>query len=508
MGASRVAIALASICAFGCAATGVAGAAPADIDRSFGRGGTVKLVPDPRTIGAVEDMAVAADGSVYVLGRTFSCGGGCGSERLVRRLGPNGADDPAFGAGGVGRVPGRIPGRTSASLAVDGEGRIAIAAIEGGGLRLIRLGADGAVDASFGSGGSATVDMGLPLAAVEIAVQGDGRIVVAGEQDRAHGGDAVVAARYTESGFPDPTFNGGQPVFTSLGSGFGGLALTPADRTLLVGPRCCASHGRAVEVAGIDGSGHHHQGFGPRGVRFVDDVVREPGVGAVALSGSHIYVAGSSRIGGTAFALRLLPSGKLDRRYGQAGIVYMRRSQLRVGGAAVDRAGRLLIAGMTPRTPGMRGEFARGPLTVLRRLPSGRRDRTFAGGSLRLLGSLQTFEVVAFELQERRKPVVLVDDRYCSRGCSPSGGVLVRFLGGTSGARCRGRRATIVGTRRGERLVGTRRRDVIAALGGNDAVLGRGGNDLICGGGGDDRLIGGRGRDLLLGGPGRDRGRQ
>lgn len=80
--------------------------------------------------------------------------------------------------------------------------------------------------------------------------------------------------------------------------------------------------------------------------------------------------------------------------------------------------------------------------------------------------------------------------------------------GGTTGgatARCGGRRATIVGTARGDALRGTSGPDVIAALGGDDVVRGLGGDDLICLGGGADRAFGGPGRDRILGQGGRDR---
>jgi Ca2+-binding RTX toxin-like protein len=74
--------------------------------------------------------------------------------------------------------------------------------------------------------------------------------------------------------------------------------------------------------------------------------------------------------------------------------------------------------------------------------------------------------------------------------------------------RCRGKRATLVGTRghdRGRRkLVGTRGRDVIVSGRGKDVILGRGGNDIVCAGAGADRVQGGRGRDALYGRGGRD----
>jgi hypothetical protein len=73
-------------------------------------------------------------------------------------------------------------------------------------------------------------------------------------------------------------------------------------------------------------------------------------------------------------------------------------------------------------------------------------------------------------------------------------------------ARCRGRRATLVGVdRRGDYLVGKRRKDVIQAFGGGDFVAGKRGRDVLCGGKGRDALYGGAGPDLLIGGRGADR---
>jgi hypothetical protein len=74
-------------------------------------------------------------------------------------------------------------------------------------------------------------------------------------------------------------------------------------------------------------------------------------------------------------------------------------------------------------------------------------------------------------------------------------------------ATCSGRTATVVGSRKGDRLPGTRGHDVIAALGGDDVVSGRGGDDLVCGAAGRDRLSGGPGDDRLDGGPGADAAR-
>jgi uncharacterized delta-60 repeat protein len=437
--------------------------------------------------------------------------GRCVTEHFVTRLGPNGGIDSSFGAGGRSLSIAPFEGvlyAHSASLALDPAGRVVVSAIDPGGAAVLsRLNPDGSVDGSFGIAGVAKLDVPVPLNRARIATQDDGRIVVAAEPQTGYGGDAVIVARYTAQGAPDPSFHGGTPVFSSIGSGFGGFAFARAGRLLLAGPRCCSTDGRAVHLARLDANGVFDKKFGRRGERFVDDVTDGVGVGAVvALPSGRIYVAGSGRGSGDAFALRLLPSGRLDRKFGNAGISYMRNSYLEPAGASLDRAGRLLIFGAAPndRTP----HFEANRLAVLRLLPSGRRDRSFAGGSLVRLGSLDETLVAAGGLQKRRRLVVLGSAGECSRTCPQPENFLVRFLGGTSGSRCQGRRATIVGTRHGEALTGTRGRDVISALAGNDSVRGLGDNDLICGGRGDDILRGGKGRDRLRGGPGQNRLRQ
>ena len=70
--------------------------------------------------------------------------------------------------------------------------------------------------------------------------------------------------------------------------------------------------------------------------------------------------------------------------------------------------------------------------------------------------------------------------------------------------RCFGKKATIVGTQKGDHIKGTAHADVIAGLGGSDVIKGLGGGDRICGGNGSDKLIGGDRGDVLIGEAGND----
>jgi 3',5'-cyclic AMP phosphodiesterase CpdA len=72
-------------------------------------------------------------------------------------------------------------------------------------------------------------------------------------------------------------------------------------------------------------------------------------------------------------------------------------------------------------------------------------------------------------------------------------------------ARCKGKVATIVGTRGRDKIKGTRGRDIIDTGPGKDRVKAKRGRDLVCGGKGKDKLKGGGGRDWVNGGRGKDR---
>ncbi len=71
-------------------------------------------------------------------------------------------------------------------------------------------------------------------------------------------------------------------------------------------------------------------------------------------------------------------------------------------------------------------------------------------------------------------------------------------------ARCRGVRATLLGTAGDDVLRGTPADDVIVALAGNDHATGLSGNDLFCMGSGNDTVIAGAGNDRAFGEAGND----
>jgi len=164
-----------------------------DLDTSFGAGaGFVVLPPflgDDADVltGIAFDQAgnLGADDRIVLVGYTFAR-----NNAFIARLNADGSPDDGFGshgrvtiqAGNSGGLPTGISILSAARIAHDG--RLVVLG-EGGdrGLTLLRFGANGSADATFGNGGRVTVKYSLSSDYDEpaaLALQGNGKIVAAG----------------------------------------------------------------------------------------------------------------------------------------------------------------------------------------------------------------------------------------------------------------------------------------------------------------------------------------
>ena len=83
------------------------------------------------------------------------------------------------------------------------------------GLRTSIAAADGDLDSTFGSGGKVVTDFfGRSNGANAIALQSDGKIVVAGDALSATGPPDIAVARYNSDGTLDSSFGAGGRVTT------------------------------------------------------------------------------------------------------------------------------------------------------------------------------------------------------------------------------------------------------------------------------------------------------
>ena len=101
------------------------------------------------------------------------------------------------------------------AVAIQNDGKIVVAGTSNGDFALVRYNSDGSLDTSFGVGGKKTTDIGSSTtdAANAVAIQNDGKIVVAGTSD-----GNFALARYNYNGSLDTTFGTTGIVTTDIGS--------------------------------------------------------------------------------------------------------------------------------------------------------------------------------------------------------------------------------------------------------------------------------------------------
>jgi uncharacterized delta-60 repeat protein len=196
-------------------------------DASFGDGGAVHLAP--LTVGAV---TLAADGSIVVGAWSASP---AGAGRLIR-IGADGTVDSSF-QGALGS-----PAATPGELVIDALGRTIVAVGDPSvpAPYLERHLADGTLDPSFA--GEATLEA-AGLIPDAIAIQPDGKVLVAGHILASSGPPLPVLARLSADGTLDPAFGRGGIVTTTTWS-------AELQRTLYDSGQVAVQPGGAIVVAG------------------------------------------------------------------------------------------------------------------------------------------------------------------------------------------------------------------------------------------------------------------
>jgi uncharacterized delta-60 repeat protein len=182
---------------------------------------------DPVTFGPGETKATlraeARDGAPHSLPTEVTVVGTSGELSSAKSLtvtvyGPAGSLDTSFEGGKV-ILPAGQGDDYATALALQADGRILIAgrAYENAGdFAVIRLERDGKLDTSFGAGGKVLTDFdGRSDEAHAIAVDENGKIVVAGSSASAGKNDFALV-RYTENGELDADFGDGGKVLTSF----------------------------------------------------------------------------------------------------------------------------------------------------------------------------------------------------------------------------------------------------------------------------------------------------
>lgn len=204
------------------------------LDGSFGSGGIVvtPVAPDDNNdIVTTNGVTVDPSGRIVVTGQANMGPGAGGFNSALARYLPSGALDSSFGSGGIvtTAVASADNFDTLVGAAINADGKIVTAGVaEAEGLvldlALLRYNPDGSLDASFGTGGKVTLNVGpgntddLPQ---DLVVQTTGKILVGGGvAATAVGVDGdFLVARFNADGSLDASFGTGGIVRTSTAPG-------------------------------------------------------------------------------------------------------------------------------------------------------------------------------------------------------------------------------------------------------------------------------------------------
>jgi uncharacterized delta-60 repeat protein len=292
----------------------LAAATPGDLDPSFAGTGWVRTLEVragaanflPRGAHAV---AVQPDGRIVTAGEIHD--GQSNRYFGALRYLADGRLDTSFGAGGVTAVDiGSF--ETPRAVAIQPDGKIVVAGetdcATARCFAAMRLNRDGTVDAGFGAGGVVRKEFRLQAAwANDVAIQRDGRIVLAGS--RLRGGDAqdselVCVVRLLPDGRLDPSFDGDGAARLDMGYGNDGAqAVTiQRDRIVVAGRGRHDATGARFGVARFRADGRRDRSFARRGYRTVG-FGRQRLADAYAVAATpndRVLVAGSATIEGRA----------------------------------------------------------------------------------------------------------------------------------------------------------------------------------------------------------------
>jgi uncharacterized delta-60 repeat protein len=353
------------------------------LDPTFGRGGKtttdfVDLIQFNQ--GGASDvgsaLAVQPDGRILAVGTAYGCSPAdtCNSGIAAARYLEDGSPDPSFGQAGRAlsfdtftdfetATSGMTEGN---AIAIQSDGRIVVAGrarniLGEGDFVLARYNTDGGPDPSFGQGGLVTTDFKPGVLDVEgataVFVQSDGKILAAGA------GSGFEMARYNSDGSLDPDFGVAGLVTATIGSR---AVLLGNGKILATGVQIGSTSTIVLTRYNADGSlDPTFNGSGSRGVPvalFFD------------LSGLRVRPDGKIILSGTSHAnsadlavVRLNEDGTLDGSFGNGGVVQTdfasNSSDDRAEGLALQSDGAVIVVGSTsgsggfPCYSGLRNNF-------------------------------------------------------------------------------------------------------------------------------------------------------
>ncbi|HYC48023.1 MAG TPA: hypothetical protein VED01_21325 [Burkholderiales bacterium] len=203
-------------------------------------------------------VALQPDGRILVSGFAWN---GANNDFALVRYDSNGTLDTSFDGDGKLITDVAAFDDFGESIVVQPDGRILVAGSSRTGssfdFSLVRYNADGSLDTSFDTDGKVTTGIGPDESGRSLALQADGKIIVAGYSWNGSDYDFALA-RYTTSGSLDTSFDGDGKLVTRVGpsTDYGFSVALQADGKIVVGGH--SSNGSNYDFAlvryNVDGS--------------------------------------------------------------------------------------------------------------------------------------------------------------------------------------------------------------------------------------------------------------
>lgn len=236
---------------------------------------------------------------------------------------------------------------------------------------------NGSLDLTFGNGGKVVTNFGYSSFARSVAIQADGKIVVAGDAKSANHNN-IALVRYTTNGLPDITFGNGGKVITDIDT----LALAvsvaiQADGKILV---FAQNSGLNIALVRYQTDGTLDNSFGIGGKALIHILFMQIDNFALAIQPDGKIVAVGASNNGTNnnfFVARCKTNGTLDSTFGNAGTV---STPIGANGSnalavALQADGKIVAAGYASN--GSDNDFA-----LVRYNTNGTLDNTFGNGGI------------------------------------------------------------------------------------------------------------------------------
>ena len=246
------------------------------------------------------------------------------------RFNNDGTRDTSFGSGGILTVDLMDRTSTAKGVAIQGDGKMVVAGYaahgEFNGVAVARFNMDGSLDSTFGVNGRVkTVAPTGSLSANAVLIQPDGKIVVAGSALVGSVEDFAIL-RYLANGALDPSFGSNGITKTSLAAGrdvANAIAMQPDGKLIAAGTSTTANNSDFAVVRyttnGLPDNTFDGDGKVITAVAAANDVAAAVKVQA----DGKIVVGGSAEINGNSdFAMvRYNTNGALDNAFGSFGRV-------------------------------------------------------------------------------------------------------------------------------------------------------------------------------------------